>query len=486
MDSVQISEKKKPVGLRRRILVNRKLITFLAAIAIFTVIFVSLPDSFGWSARVMIAIVSAGVALWALEPIPLAHTALLILLLMLVFKPVEMDVVFSGFSSPAVFLIIGGMMMARAVNDTPLADRVTYLILSRWGGDAKGLLASIFLVPQIQSFFIPAAAVRTTLLLPIAEKVIDTIGDKTSSSLRQMIMIGVAFAGTISGTPVLTAAIGNILTVEILNRLANINVTYFEWFLYTFPLWLALVPTVWFILLKLYPLNESESSFPEVKKEMTGKLEEFGPLNNQEKRCMIILLLTVGLWVTEPLHGLHPSVPALIGVLLMTLPGIGCSSWRNVVKINFETVLLLGTTLSMGYGLMESGAARMAGEALSMEWVLSLLQSPLLGVVFILIVTQIFHLAISNVSTAVVTLVPVFIGLSQTAGADPLLVSLSVSLACLHGYILVVESMPNILVHSTGQVSQREFLFPGFIVTLVMIGLTILMAMTWWKWIGLL
>ena len=46
-----------------------------------------------------------------------------------------------------------------------------------------------------------------------------------------MIMLGVAYGGNISGTAVMTAAIGNILTVELFNRFAGINITYFQWFL---------------------------------------------------------------------------------------------------------------------------------------------------------------------------------------------------------------------------------------------------------------
>ena len=57
-------------------------------------------------------------------------------------------------------------------------------------------------------------------------------------------------------------------------------------------------------------------------------------------------------------HGMHPSIPALMGAVLMTLPGIGFASWESVVKINYNTVLLLSVTLSMGYTLIDSGATR--------------------------------------------------------------------------------------------------------------------------------
>lgn len=467
-------------------IVIKSVLSILFAALLFVGLYFGLPETFDSSSRTMVAIVSGAIVLWALEPFPLGLTSILILLFMFMFHAVSTDVVFSGFASPAVFLIIGGMMLARAVNETPLAKRTTYLILSKWGGNSKGLLASILVIPQVQAFFIPAVAVRTALLLPIALNVLDMIGSKPNSNLRKMIMLGVAYGATISGTAVMTAAISNILTAELLYEFLDIKITYFQWLLYAAPIWILMVPVVWVLLLKMFPIAEEESDFKQVKVEMSEKLKDFGGMNSREKRCLIILLITVSLWVLEPLHGLHPSIPALLGVALMTMPGIGCASWSNVVKVNFDTVLMLGTTLSMGYALNASGATKLLGESLSARWIISLMQQPIFAVIFILIITQIFHLAMSNVSTAVVALIPIYIGLSVEAGADPLLISFSAALACLHGYVLVVESMPNVLVHGTGQVHQKDFLLPGFYMTIIMTLLTVIVALTWWRWFGLL
>jgi solute carrier family 13 (sodium-dependent dicarboxylate transporter), member 2/3/5 len=464
----------------------KKVLVLILGVILTAIVYGFLPAEYVEPAKIMLAFLVLSVFYWTFEPIPLGLTALLLLVLMLVFQVVSTEIVYSGFSSPAVFLIIGGMMLAKGVNDTPLARRVAYIFLSKWGGSAKGLLASIMIIPQIQSFFIPAAAVRTTLLLPVALMSLDTIGERGNSNLKKMILLGVAFGGTISGTAVMTAAIGNILTVELLKEFVGIKITYLQWFLYTFPLWLALIPVAWYLLIKKFPLTEKEKEFPHLKAEMGKKLESLGKMNWQEKRCLFILISIVSLWLTEPLHGLHPSVPALIGVILMALPVIGCTTWNNLVKINFDTVLLMGVTLSLGYAFNKSGAAMLVGESLSAGWIIELLTSPLIAVAVVLIITHILHLAVANVSTAVVTLIPIFIGLAAKAGADPALICITASLACLHGYILVVEATPNIIVHSSGEIEQKEFLIPGVILTLIMSIFTILLAATWWKWIGFL
>ncbi|MGV3266792.1 SLC13 family permease [Cytobacillus pseudoceanisediminis] len=464
---------------------SSKTFTLMLGAALSASIYTVLPGSSD-SAKIMLALLVLSVFYWTFEPLPLGVTALLLLVLMLLFKIVTMDIIFSGFSSPAIFLIIGGMMLARGVNDTPLAKRLGYLILAKWAGTAKGLLASILLIPQVQAFFIPAVAVRATLILPVALMALDHIGVKKDGNLRKMILLGVAFGGTISGTIVMTAAIGNILTVELLKQFLGIQITYLQWFMYTVPIWLLLIPLSWLVLIKSFPLPKENEEFHHLKEEMNRKLKELGTINTDEKKCIGILILIVGLWFIEPLHGLHPSIPTLIGVILMAFPGVGCSKWANMVKINFDTILIMGVTLSLGYAFNHSGAAELVGATLSVGWIIDLLRSPIIAVASILIITQILHLAVANVSTAVVTLIPIFIGLSDKSGADPVLICLTASLACLHGYILVVEATPNIIVHSTGQIQQKEFIVPGIYMTIIMVLVTMLTAVTWWNWIGFL
>ena len=63
---------------------------------------------------------------------------------------------------------------------------------------------------------------------------------------------------------------------------------------------------------------------------------------------------------------------------------------------------------------------------------------------------QLFHKMISNSATAVVTLIPIIISLAINANINPLVIGFTAGLTCLYGFILVVETMPNLLTHSIG------------------------------------
>jgi len=454
------------------------------AVAVFFLLLFGLPDTFNRDGKVMTAIVSFGVILWIFETVPIGLTSVIVLLLMLLFNVGGTELIYSGFASPAVMLIVGGMMIAAAVNQTPLVKRMTYLLLQRWGKTAKGLVGSLILIQQIQAIFIPTTAVRSTLTLPVASMIIETIGAKKGSNLRSLIALSVTFAGNISGTAILTAAIGNILTVELIKQFTGVNITYFQWFLYTFPIWLLLVPSIWFLLMKMYPLPKEQRTFPRVQEEMKKRLEELGPMNREEIRCLLILLFIVGLWMTEPLHGMHPSIPALAGVVLLTLPKIGVADWEDVIKINYGTVLLLGVTLSMGYGLTESGAAKTISGYLSAEWFLELMRHPIVAAAVVIFMAQLFHKLISNVSTAVVTFIPIMVSVAANAGTDPVAIGFIAGLASLHGFMLIVETMPNLLAHGTGLITQKDILKPGLYATLLSMAIMVLVAATWWRLIG--
>ncbi|QQK81291.1 anion permease [Salicibibacter cibi] len=121
---------------------------------------------------------------------------------------------------------------------------------------------------------------------------------------------------------------------------------------------------------------------------------------------------------------------------------------------------------------------------LSADWILAAFSEPWIALLLVVIISQIYHLGVTNVSTAVVTLLPVFIGLSTQVGLDPVVISVAAGLTTLYGYILVVETMPNVVAHGTGLIKQRDFYIPGIWATIATTIITLLVIYTWWNWLG--
>ncbi len=466
----------------KRTIRMKQIIILSIASLIFVLLLVFIPVSVEWSARVAIAVMVYGLILWAFEPIPLGLTSILMLVLILFLHAASVETALSGFSSPAVFLIIAGMMIAKAVNATPLMERITFAILAKWGSSAKGIFTGMFLLMQIQAFFIPATAVRAQLVTPVVLTILKTVGAKKGTNFSKLMLIGTAYAANISGTAILTAAIGNILAIEILQLYIGTTLSYFDWFLYAVPIWILLILTIPVIVWRCYP--PEDFSFDELQAEMVKKRDALGAFSKVEKKTIVILIVTVLLWMTQSLHGYHPTIPALLAVVLFALPGIGIVNWRKVIDVNFDMVLLVGATLSLGFILIDTGAIDLLGSLLTSDIVIQAFSNPWAAMILVVILSQVYHLAVTNVSTAVVTLLPVLIGLSLEVGIDPIAIAFASAITLLFGYILVVETMPNVVIHGTGMLEQRDFYIPGIIATIVTTIITFAVAFVWWPLLG--
>src|SRR5699024_3241280 len=209
----------------------------------------------------------------------------------------------------------GGMMLSNGVNDTPLAKRVVYIILKFTSQSTNMLLLGIILLPQILAIFIPASAVRVALILPIVILLSNLKSLNTQENYRKQMLLGLAYGGNISGTGVLTAAISNIILVDILTLYTGQKISYFNWFVYAFPIWILSIPITWFIVVKSF--KTTSIKLTAVKGEIDDQLHKLGQLNRKEKRCILNLLITVVLWFTEPFNRLHTEFKMLISVFLI-------------------------------------------------------------------------------------------------------------------------------------------------------------------------
>lgn len=458
-------------------------IVVLALIIFLGVAFV-LPVDLPREPKITLGIVAFAITLWITVPVPMSLTSFAVLTLLMAFKVTPLEKAVSGFSTGAFLLIMAGFMMASGVNSTPLGKRFAYIILSRLGGSPKGILAAILLATQVLAVFIPATTVRCVLLLPPILTILETLQDKGQyKNLEKLLVLGLVMGTNISGVGLLPASISNILTADLISRMAGRNIYYFEWLKLAFPAWMLLTVVTYFLLIKLFPPEIATFSAGEKIKEW---LRELGPVQKEEQQCLGILLLTVGLWMTQAWHGWDASIPAMIAVVLMAAPRIGFTSWGELLNINWETVLNFGAIFSLGSVIYSTGLARfMAEHFLQLpytDWVLS---NPLTAAVALTLLTQLYHLLVINPAVTVVTLVPVMIEVANKMGAGPVWFAFVSGIATLYGFILVVETMPNIIGYGTGLFGQRDLARVGIPLSLASALVMGIVDLVWWRMLGL-
>lgn len=477
------SEDKAAVAKRKK----KQLGFFLAGVAILPLMLLILPGDLSWEIKATLAIAGMAIFLWGFEPVPMAYTSMLVLVLMVMSKATTLDIAISGFASGALFLILAGFMMATGVNSTNLGRRLAYFTLSMCRNTPGGILWGIVLIPQILSIFIPATAVRTTLLLPVVVAMVASLKlTANQPNIKKMMYLGLALGASISGVGLLPSALGNILTVELMEKHLGVTILYFDWFWIAWPIWVLAVPATWWLIKLAFP--------PEIKEFTNGSIGEakdrlaaLGRVDLAEKKCLAILAVTVLLWMTQEWHGLPVAVPALLAVVLMCTPGIGFVKWTKLMEVKWDTFLLVGATISLGNAFNYSGAASFVAEPiLRMEWVAGLLAIPVLAVLVLTVFTQIYHVGVANIATCVVTLVPIVFQVAVRLEADPVLFGITVGIASLYGYVLIVETLPAIIVHGENTFDSKDFLRVGIWLSIAVTLITWLVAATWWQWIGFL
>ena len=111
---------------------------------------------------------------------------------------------------------------------------------------------------------------------------------------------------------------------------------------------------IWKLLGRIFP--SEVKGIKGGKEVVSSKLESMGPLSKNEKITAIILLFTIGLWVTTQFTGLNSYSIALIGAALYFIAGI--INWQDAQKnIDWGLIIFFGGALSLGYALLNTGAA---------------------------------------------------------------------------------------------------------------------------------
>lgn len=461
-------------------------LAFILAIIILIAVMVFLPDSFSPQIRIVFGLIGMAIVLWVMEPIPVSMTSIILLLGFVFSRIATFEEAVSGFASNGVFLCLGGYMMAQGVNETLLGKRLAYILLVRFGSTIPGVLAGIIVAMFVFSFFIPGSSVKIFLLVPPVMAIIDRLGElPKSTNIKALLFLTLAYSALISSVGIMPSALINIITVDLIKMYLGVSITYFQWLVHFLPASIILLFCAWLILLRLLP--------PEVK-EIPGGIEvvrkdlaELGKLTNEEFKCILILTVTVLLWMTQVWHGFPTSVPALLCPILMCFPGTGFTSWNKLLKIDWQSVIFIGGVLSTMSIISQSSAiSDISSILIKWEWLAVLFTVPFLAVFSIVILAHVLHLFVANSSVVAALMVPLVIQFCQQLSINPLVFAMVGGLSSLLGFILTIETVPNIITYSFGYYKAKDLVTAGVFMSLVSAIVYGGMALTLWPRLGLM
>ena len=430
----------------------------------------------GERSALVVLIVAAG--LWTTEAVPLVATSFIIPLLQTLMGIQSFKAALSPFFDPVVMLLLGGFLLALAVEKNDLDEFFAFQIISRFKADARFMILIFMVTTAFLSMWISNTA-STALMLTMALRLTETVKDKRGN-FSKIIILSIAYSATAGGLSTLVGTTTCAMAAGFLKEMIGHEITFLGWMGYGLPITLIMVLTIWIVLLAIFPTEVEEiTSLPLNGKELTEK----------GKLTLVIFIFSILLWMTgklpEPLaralgwpgHGLSSNIVA--GVIAVILFVSEIIDERDLGRANWSTLMLIGGGLSLGGALDVSGLVQRISEHLM------LLTGGRPEIVTIALVV-VFGLGISifasNTASAGI-LLPIAISLGGTTSVSSVILAVVIGISTSLDFMLPVGTPPNAIAYSTGKVSMRDMIKAGFTLDVIGAIVTILLARYFWPFL---
>lgn len=289
-------------------------------------------------------------AYWMLEPVPVAATALLPVVLFPTMGIVSSAEICTNYMKEAFMMFIGGLIVAIAVEECKLHERIALKVLLIMGSEIKWLMLGFMLTTMFLSMWISNTA-TTAMMVPIVEAVIgeisisedDTVtknsipltsisdsspvenklddkkaddvnsikvnvsgSQKSASGIKTIeiaLLLSICYAANIGGTGTITGTGPNLVLKGLMEDLhpESEEITFATWMMYNVPGMVICVLIGWFYLWLIYikcskPSNSLESK-ENIKEIITKKYTDLGSMTFHEGGVLILFLILVCLWI---------------------------------------------------------------------------------------------------------------------------------------------------------------------------------------------
>lgn len=414
---------------------------------------------------------------WIMEPIPIAATSLLPIVIFPLTGALDIHTTTTTYYSPLIVLFMGGFIIALAMEKWNLHQRIALTIIHRIGTNARMIILGFMCATMFLSMWISNTATALMMLpiaVAIAKKIADlqTGKDKGLKSFNKALMLSIAYAASIGGMATLigtpTNAIFSAISIELFDK----EITFAEWIALCLPISIVCLVVAWLYLTRVISRSKI-SNVGAAKGEVSKQLSAMGPMTFEEKMVMIVFVLTAFSWISRSfilvkiLPGINDTVIAIAGsLLLFVLPASKKNQklmdWKSARKLPWGILLLFGGGLAIAAAFKSTGLADWFGGHLA-----SLDQFHFALILFAAIVMVNYFTEItSNVATASV-LLPILAALSETIGVHPFGLMVGASLAASCAFMLPVATPPNAIAYSSGYLKMTDMVRAGFWMNLI-------------------
>lgn len=398
-----------------------------------------------------------------------------------------LKIALSGYATPAWALVAAAMFISVAMMKTGLDKRIAMLVLSRVGTKISSIYLGIIVTGFILAFFVPSATARLACLVPIILGITESLGINKKSRLAVLLMVGATQADTLWNIMVQTAAAQNLITVGFINTQLHTQIPWFTWLLAAAPF--SLIMIVIYFFLSMYLLKPEKLDMTNGLERIKQLRKEMGPMSLDEKKLLIISILLLFTWATGgKLHHIDTSTSTIVAIALFLTPKIGIMDWKYAQpRIGWGAIVMFGAGISLGTALLQTKAAVWLATIFINAF--SLMDAAFLGLMAIMSLFLILiHLGFASATALASAMIPIIISILQKVqipGVDIAMATMLFQFAVCFGFILPVNSPQGMVAYGTDTFEVKDFIKTGVPITIIGYAMLILLAATYWHWIGI-
>lgn len=439
---------------------------------------------------------------WVTEPVHIAVTSLLPIPLFTLTGVVEPEAVMAQYAHPIVFLLLGGFILALAVERCGLHRRIAVGFVARIGNAPERLVLGVMAVSGFLSMWISNTA-TTLLMLPIAiaivlagtEKIPDDVMVESDDSIEEVVddadvpptgfelalLLGVAYGASIGGAATLIGSTPSAIFAGIATSQLDISVGFVDWMLYAVPIVLISLVVAWQVILYM---TDPTTSIDEAS--IRRYRDALPSMGSDERRVSAIFGVVIAAWLVRPfliepvLPVLSDPVIAVLGGIALfvvpsgTEPGERLLDWEDTVELPWGVIILIGGSFAVALAFQEGNLDSVIASSLSGLGWLSAFPLVVLVVAAVVIVSNLM----SNTATVTVFL-PILVAFAPLTTAPPIVLMAPAALAASFVFVLPVATPPNAIAYGSGYVDLSGMVRVGIVLNLVCVPLVAVLSFVW-------
>jgi len=431
------------------------------------------PEGLSREGQRVLGVVMLAIGLWSTEVLPMGVTGILVVIGLVLSGGVPgFKEALSGFAQPVPYFLISVLTIGLAVSKSGLAERVATFFLRSCKGRPRALYLQMLLAFPLLTLLLPSAATRSGILIHVYEEALALSKVPRTSHLAKAVMMALNSLNRLASTMLLTGGITPVVSAALVG-----GVPWTRWLVLMSVPYAALLVIGSGIIYVMYRPG-FKGTLPLLPETISS------PFSGAEVRTAVITLGASALWLTDAVHHLHPSLPALIAWACLLSPGIGVLTWKefeqNLAWANF---FVLAASMSLAQALIQSGFGSWIAELIARN-APTLVEHPLMVVIVLLLSAPPVRLLIPNITGFLAITIPVAMSIGTVMGLNPVVCGLLMMIAGDAVLYYPAQSASSLVVYERGYLGAPEIFRFGLLMTAVAFVVVLTVALPYWAALG--